>query len=75
MTRTFVARHSCIARNNDWRRHAQHLRDLAVRQHLSQDSRETLLREAAIADACGDEWLTGAIELPHHHGDQTHEPL
>ncbi len=70
-----IATRSCLDRSNDWRRHAQHLRDLAVRQHLSQGSRETLLREATIADACANEWLTGAIELPLHHGDQTYEPL
>ena len=55
MTSTHAARHSCLARNNDWRRHAQHLRNLAIRQHLSQDSRERLLRDATIADACADE--------------------
>ena len=55
MTSTHAARHSCLARNNDWRRHAQHLRDLAIRQHLSQESRERLLLDATIADACADE--------------------
>ena len=55
MTSTHAARHSCIDRNNDWRRHAQHLRDLAIRQHLSQESRERLLLDATIADACADE--------------------
>jgi len=55
MTSTHAARHSCLARNNDWRRHAQHLRNLAIRKHLSQESRERLLLGATIADACADE--------------------
>ena len=62
MTSTHAARHSCLARNNDWRRHAQHLRDLAIRQHLSQESRERLLLDATIADAC-------AVFLRNNHDD------
>jgi hypothetical protein len=54
----------CLCRNADWRREAQHLRLLSTQRHLTASQREILLREAITAQACADEWLMAAIELP-----------
>jgi hypothetical protein len=54
----------CLCRNADWRREAQHLRLLSTQRHLTASQREIVLREAITAQACADEWLMAAIELP-----------
>jgi hypothetical protein len=61
-------RRSCLSRNADWRREAGHIRALAGRTGLAAHQRELLLREAKTADACADEWLNAAIELPEASG-------
>ena len=61
-------RRSCLSRNADWRREAGHIRVLAARRSLAPHQRDILLREAKTADACADEWLTVAIELPELSG-------
>ncbi len=61
---------SCLSRNADWRREAGHIRFLADFPALAPRQRETLLCESKIADACADEWLNAAIELPEPSGRQ-----
>lgn len=61
-------RRSCLSRNADWRRQAGNIRVLAGRTGLAPHQREILLREAKRADACADEWLKAAIELPEPSG-------
>lgn len=61
-------RRSCLSRNADWRREAGNIRVLAGRTGLAPHQREILLREAKTADACADEWLNAAIELPELPG-------
>jgi hypothetical protein len=59
---------SCLSRNADWRREAGNIRVLANRAGLVSNQRENLLREAKTADACADEWLNAAIDLPEPSG-------
>ena len=66
---------SCLSRNADWRREAGHIRVLADCVGLAPHPREILLREAKTADACADEWLNAAIELPESSGGRAYEPL
>ena len=61
---------SYLSRNADWRREAGNIRALANRAGLASNQREILLREAKTADACADEWLNAAIDLPEPSGRQ-----
>ena len=61
---------SCLSRNADWRREAGHIRVRVACPALAPHQRETLLREAKSADACADEWLNAAIDLPEPSGRQ-----
>jgi hypothetical protein len=72
---THDTRRSCLNSNNAWQRDANLLRQLAVRRHLSEDSRDILMREAVAADARADEWLNAAIDLPPQPLREDHEPF
>ena len=59
---------SCLSRNADWRREAGNIRALAGRTGLVPHQREILLHDAKTADACADDWLNAAIDLPEPSG-------
>jgi len=61
------SRRSYLDRNNDWRKQAHHLRQLAAQPHLAPETSAALAREANAADAAANEWLTAAIELPFQY--------
>jgi len=50
----------CLARADDWRRQAGHLRDHAAQPHVAPDVSAVLLREAAAAEQMAALWLAGA---------------
>jgi len=52
----------CLARAEDWRQEAKHLRDRAAQPHLAPDESATLLREALAADRMTFWWVKKAEE-------------
>lgn len=48
---------SCLARAEDWRRQAGHLRDHAALPHLAASVSAVLLREALAADQMTEYWM------------------
>ncbi len=51
---------NCLARADDWRRQADHLRDHADQPHLAPSVSTVLLREAVAADQMAECWVAAA---------------